>query len=79
MVATLYYPDYSIIERSSTTNRRRFLADENNPSNSEPLDDSTVDLFCARLSPIIWRSKNDDLAHKSTPSILSRQIVDNVV
>jgi hypothetical protein len=79
MVATLYYPDYSIIERSNITNRRRFLADEKYPINSEPLDDSTVDLFCARVSPIIWRSKNDDLAHKSTPSILSRQMIDKVV
>jgi hypothetical protein len=61
MVATLYYPDYPIIERSSITNGRRFLADEKYPINSEPLDDSTVYLFCVGVSSIIRRSKNDDL------------------
>jgi len=107
MVATLYYPDYSIIERSSITNRRRFLADEKYPINSEPLDDSTVYLFCVGVSPIIRRSKNDDvedfncrpsddqfapsdvslhptiqiddLAHKNTSSILSRQMIYRVL
>jgi hypothetical protein len=61
MVATLYYPDYPMIERSRITNRRRFLADEKYPINSEPLDDSTIYLFCAGVSRIIRRSKNDAL------------------